>query len=139
MHALPYLIGFLVPLTVFIGASLGGWFAFATPFVFFVITPIVDELVPRATTNADMEEERRRTENPAYSWIVRAWFPVQLAAMVFALWQIMNGELGWIESAGIILSVGILGGTGINVAHELMHRTNKFGTARTPAHTLWNR
>ena len=116
-------------MTVFGGASLGGWFAFATPFVFFVITPIVDEIVPRATTNADMEEERRRTENPAYTWIVRAWFPVQMAAMIFALWQLMNADLSVLEYVGIILSTGILGGTGINVAHELMHRTNKFDKA----------
>ena len=60
MHALPYLIGFLVPGTVILAATLGGWYAFATPIVFFVITPILDECLPRAEYNADSEEEGDR-------------------------------------------------------------------------------
>jgi alkane 1-monooxygenase len=129
MHAIPYLIGFLVPGTVILAASLGGWYAFATPIVFFVITPILDECLPRAEYNANSEEEGERLENPLYNLIVRSWLPAQVGAMVFAVWRLTSGDFTGIEYFGIILSTGILGGTGINVAHELMHRSNKFDKA----------
>ena len=129
MHAMPYMIGFLVPGTVLLAISQGGWLAFATPIVFFVITPILDECLPRAEYNANAEEEKARLENPLYNLIIRSWFPIQVGVMLLALWRLTTGDFSVIESVGIVISTGILGGTGINVAHELMHRKGKVDKA----------
>ena len=129
MHALPYLIGFIVPLTVLVAAQVGGYLAFLTPMVFFVLTPILDEVIPRAEQNLDEEQTEAVKANPVYDWLIRVWFPVQFSVMVFALWRLTTADFFWYESLGIVLSVGILGGTGINVAHELMHRKNKWDKA----------
>lgn len=129
LHALPYLIGFLVPATVLAGVTMGGWFAFATPVVFFVITPILDECLPKAQYNASADEEKERLTNPAYNLIVRTWMPVQVGVMVFVLWRLFSGDFSALETVGLVLSTGILGGTGINVAHELMHRKTKLDKA----------
>ena len=129
MRAVPYLIGFIVPLTVLVSARFGGYLSFVTPLVFFLLTPILDELLPRAEHNLSEEEERSAQRNQLYDWVIRAWFPVQICAMIYATWRLSTVDFMWYESVGIVLSTGILGGTGINVAHELMHRRNKLDRA----------
>jgi alkane 1-monooxygenase len=128
-RAVPYLIGFVVPLTVFVSARFGGYLAFVTPLVFFVVTPILDEILPRSVDNLNEAQEQVAQSNGLYDWVIRAWFPVQIATMIYVLWRLTTADFAWYESFGIVLSTGILGGTGINVAHELMHRRNKWDRA----------
>ncbi|MGB0647691.1 MAG: alkane 1-monooxygenase, partial [Bradymonadia bacterium] len=129
MHAFWYLVGFIVPLTVLVSAALGGIYSFLTPVVVFALTPVIDELLPKATDNLDADGSKSALDNAWYDVIVRAWVPVQLGTMVYALWRLTTADFQWYEMAGVILSTGILGGTGINVAHELMHRKGKLDRA----------
>jgi alkane 1-monooxygenase len=126
MRAVPYLLGFVVPLTVLLSAQFGGGLAFLTPISFFMITPILDELLPKNERNLSESEEEVAQGNALYDWVIRAWLPVQISTMVFVVWRLTTVDFAWYESLGIVLSTGILGGTGINVAHELMHRRNKW-------------
>ena len=137
LHALPYLIGFLVPGTVLAGVTMGGWFAFATPVVFFVITPILDECLPKAQYNASSDEEADRLTNPAYSLIVRTWMPVQVSVMVFVLWRLFSGDFSALETIGLVLSTGILGGTGITSTYTtlVLHLIPRFGRSNR-AHSM---
>src|SRR5690606_23977543 len=49
--------------------------------------------------------------------------PLQPITIVYALSVIVSGELALYEQAGVIVSTGLLAGvTGINIAHELVHR-----------------
>ena len=45
MSALPFCLAYLMPLFVGIGYQLGGMYTFLTPFITFVIIPLLDLLV----------------------------------------------------------------------------------------------
>ena len=49
--------------------------------------------------------------------------------MIWTLMEALSGTRPIWEIMGLVLSAGLVGGAGINVAHELMHRKNKFDKA----------
>ncbi|MEE2787207.1 MAG: alkane 1-monooxygenase [Myxococcota bacterium] len=129
MSAWPYSIAYLIPLSAFVGCSLGGHWVFLTPAVFFGLLPIVDEIVPRNTDNASAEEEEMGLKNPVFNVLVRGWFFTQAALLLYVMYHISTGAMTALEIVGLVISVGIVGGAGINVAHELMHRKEKHDKA----------
>ncbi len=129
MRALFYSLAYLIPAAAAVGVGLGGFWTWLTPFAFFVALPILDEVVPKDTLNVEQTDEPDELDNPIYDVLVRAWFPIQLSVIVFALHRVTSGSLDALEIVGALVSVGITGGAGINVAHELMHRTNKLDKA----------
>lgn len=129
MSALAYLIAYLVPLAATVGVAAGGVWVWMTPVAFFVVLPILDEIVPVDKRNMTAEEEENSKTNSIYTTLIRAWLPVQIAVIAFALFTVATEALTVAEWVGIIASVGIMGGAGINVAHELMHRPKKLDRA----------
>jgi alkane 1-monooxygenase len=73
-----------------------------------------------------------RLENDKYyRYCTYAFIPFQFASVVFGAylftadnlsWLGYDGPLGWIGKVGVALSVGVLGGVGINTAHEMGHK-----------------
>ena len=133
VSAWPYSIAYLIPLSAFVGCSLGGLWVFLTPAIFFGLLPIVDEIVPRNTANAEKEDEKDLLENAGFNLLVRGWFFAQAALLCFVMYRIATGTFSALEILGLIISVGIVGGAGINVAHELMHRKEKLDKALAEA------
>ena len=124
MRAGVYSLAYLVPLTAFFGVVFGGAWVWLTPAVFFGLLPILDEIVPADKRNLLKQDEAAELNNPLYNALVRGWFPVHLALIAYTLVAVTTGDFTTTELVGICLSVGIVGGAGINVAHELMHRSN---------------
>ncbi|MFT5433860.1 MAG: alkane 1-monooxygenase, partial [Myxococcota bacterium] len=129
MNALGYLVAFLIPASVLPALLFGGLWAFFTPMFVFFLVPLADGLIGTDESNADESEEQRRAQNPLYRALTLLWVPVQFAVLGAALLQVGGGALTVAETIGLLLSVGIVGGTGINVAHELMHRKSKVDRA----------
>ena len=125
MRALFYSLAYLIPAAAALGAGLGSYWTWLTPFAFFVCLPILDEIVPKRLDNLEAEGEAGELANPIYNFLVRAWYPTHAGVVVFALYRVSQVDMSALELIGILLSVGIAGGAGINVAHELMHRNNK--------------
>ena len=62
-----------------------------------------------------------------YRWITYLFLPIQYAGFVGAFWLIANGDalgLGTctLDRIGLAVSIGCIGGIGINTAHELGHK-----------------
>ncbi len=125
MRAGVYSLAYLVPATALLGALMGGTWVWLTPVIFFGFLPILDEVVPSNYANIIKQDEADELENPLYNVLVRGWFPTQVAVILCALVVVASRELSGLELVGICLSLGIMGGAGINVAHELMHRNNR--------------
>jgi alkane 1-monooxygenase len=122
MAALPYLIVYLLPPATAYGLWRGGAWTFLGLAFVFVAIPIFDALLGLDEVNADAEGEAALDANPLLNLVVRAWLPVQVALIGYAIWWSAGGltPLEWIGGA---LSVGVTAaGGGINIAHELMHR-----------------
>jgi len=86
------------------------------------LIPTLDEL-----TGDDVRERDEETPYAnAYEWILLAWVPVELCVLAAAFWSIGHVEWSTFETVGLVLSMGTsVGGGGITVAHELMHRRDK--------------
>jgi alkane 1-monooxygenase len=130
LDALPFTFGYLLPAVTALGLSLGGGWAWSTVLFVFVLTPLLDALVPVDVENPEPEEEGARAANPWFDVLLFAWLPVQVVVMLATAARVAGGGTP-LEIAGWIVSLGVTtGGGGITVAHELMHR-------RAPVARAW--
>ncbi len=114
---------YLIPASVIVGLSIGGWYTFLTAILLFVVNPLTDPLFPNDRRNPRPDEIAGLERTRAWSWPL--WFavPTQLAIIGIGLWAIAASDLSRLEQIGLTLSVGLSGGAfGITIAHELMHR-----------------
>jgi alkane 1-monooxygenase len=51
--------------------------------------------------------------------------PLQFAGFAGAFWLIAHRWLSVVESVGLAITVGCIGGLGINTAHELGHKKER--------------
>ncbi len=125
MHPLPYLLVFLVPISVFIGYSLGGIFTFLSPVLIFGIIPFLDLFLGLNKWNPEDDKEKTLSEKKIYRWITFLCVPVQLFTVFYFTYIAATRDLPVLELTGLAVSVGMVSGViGINVAHELVHRVN---------------
>lgn len=95
--------------------------------VFFGFVPALELLFRPNSENFSKEEEEAEKENKAYTYILYAMVPVQLAYLFYFFMVIQDTGLTTLDLAGRITAMGLMCGViGINVGHELGHRNNRF-------------
>jgi alkane 1-monooxygenase len=116
----PYFLVFMLPVMLVLGVELGGFWT-AAPLLFtFGLIPLLDTALEQNRVNHADGRARWWFDVPMLLWV-----PTQLLATLYVLWRLSEGasELGGLELAASIASLGVINGAGgINVAHELMHR-----------------
>jgi alkane 1-monooxygenase len=122
-----WLLGVLVPLTPsfswgLVEASGFGLFWFLAPVMVFGVFPLLDWAIGLDPTNPPDSVLNWLEQDPYYRWCTYLFIPVQYAGLVFACWQWADGGLSTIESIGLTLTMGVVGGIAINTAHELGHK-----------------
>ena len=120
-----YLIVFVVPVLVVLGVHFGGPAAYLTPFVAFVLIPLLDLLVGEDRINYTPEEEKAMDGERYYRFVTYAFVPVYWAVFVAFVHGAIRGGWSLAEYAGNTWSMGILSGIGIVVAHELGHKASR--------------
>lgn len=119
---LKYLLAYLTPLTVWISLTFTGIWSYLTLIFVFVLIPILDLLLPKYQRNYDVNEEGSRSSNILFDLLLYLNIPI-LFALIYLFFNSISGS-GLLELIGRMSAVGILIGTiGINVAHELGHRS----------------
>ena len=120
---LKYLSALTVPLSVVIGLFFKGYWLFFTPIYIFVIVPLLEFILKEENSNYSEEEAADRSVNPIFDWLLYLNVPIVYALLIWSLIEVSLSNFTTYEFVGLIVSVGIvLGGNGINVAHELGHR-----------------
>ena len=119
-----YLMAYSIPLTALIGFYLGGYWLFTTPFYIFVIIPTVEFVLTRYGID---ELETIRAEKGIH-WLFDIMLYLNIlivfGLLIYSLTKIVSYEFMSIEFLGSLLSMGlVMASNGINVAHELCHRT----------------
>ncbi len=95
-------------------------------YTFFVV-PGVELLLKPDAKNLDEVEEALAKNNKGYDFILYAAVVMQYFSLYTFLHSLKTVGLNNIDITGRVLTMGLLCGTfGINVAHELGHRVNKF-------------
>jgi alkane 1-monooxygenase len=127
MKDLKYLLAYIIPICAFIGLTQLGIWVWLTPFVIFCIIPILDCIMPISAENIDTAEESSRSKSIFFDMLLYIC-PFICFILAFKFFDIVKSQsLPIFEVIGLSISMGIvLGSMGINVAHELGHRNNKF-------------
>ena len=124
IKALKYLSVFSLPFTMAIALTAGGWWTFL-PFVYvFGMIPSLELFIKPRPENLTEAEETIAKEDPFFDWLLYLTIPAQLLYLGWYLFSIENNTYTSLEYTGLVLSMGIMCGVfGINVGHELGHRT----------------
>ncbi|WP_435741825.1 fatty acid desaturase [Nocardioides sp. SYSU DS0663] len=133
-----WLIGLVVPSLAFLAyagwklTGFGGWF-WIGPVVILVVVPAIDLVAGLDRSNPPDDVIEALEEDRYYRWITYLFLPVQYAGFLGAMYLIAagdplagflggGGELALWEKVGLAISIGCIGGIGINTAHELGHK-----------------
>lgn len=120
-----YLIAYVAPLAAWVGIYVQGHWSFAGIYVGFVLIPLLETIGPRPRTNFTAEEEKNRHLDRFFDYLLYGNIPLLYGLIAYYLHTLQGGGLATYEIVGMTCSVGLMIGTsGINVAHELGHRTN---------------
>ena len=98
------------------------WLFWGLPLLFYGAIPVFDLLIGTDRTNPPEAAVPDLEDDPFYRTIVYAYIPTQLVITAFGAWLAVNGELAWWQMLGLIITVGMVNGIGINTAHELGHK-----------------
>lgn len=142
-----WLIGLVVPSLAFLGYALwwvtGAGVAFwIGPIVILVVVPLIDLATGLDRSNPPDDVIEALEQDRYYRWITYLFLPIQYAGFAGALWLIARGdplaslgllgmpggaghELSTWDKVGLAISIGCIGGIGINTAHELGHKREK--------------
>ncbi len=110
-----------------------GWHAAAQvpfwigPILLYIVLPALDRRFGPDGQNPPDEVMERLENDKYYRYCTYIFIPFQYASVIFGAylftasdlgWLGFDGGLGWPAKIGLALSVGMLGGVGINTAHE---------------------
>lgn len=124
MKDLKYLSAYLLPCSAIIALYMQGGWAWATAVLAFVLLPIIEIFTRSSTKNFDGAAETLRLRNRFFDWLLYLNVPMVFGIVFWYLEVITSGGIGTFEIVGLTLSTGIIiGANGINVAHELGHRS----------------
>jgi alkane 1-monooxygenase len=127
-------IKYLSPLLLYSMAAVSfthvGIWCWIVPIYSFGFIPLLELFLKVDTKNMTAAEEELAKADKMYDYLLYLAVFLQIPTLFFFLHSISQVELGVVDITGRILSMGILCGVfGINVAHELGHRNNKFEQA----------
>lgn len=126
MRDLKYLIAYLVPASAALGLAWQGAFAWLTLALVFGLLPVVELFTPQSKENVPEHDEDNRTKRVFFDVLLYLNAPLLFGIVGWYLWVLSAQTLSIAETIGLTLGVGIVAGTGgINVAHELGHRSQK--------------
>jgi alkane 1-monooxygenase len=127
MKDLKYLLAFVPILAVYLGFSIGGIWTYSGFFVAFVMIPLLEFFLPGTTENRTDIENMKSLQLRFFDILLYLNIPLLYGLIFYFGWLMTNEIFATYEVVGMVLSLGIMIGTcGINVAHELGHRTTKY-------------
>jgi alkane 1-monooxygenase len=126
-NLIKYLLIFTGPIIGMFSLSLRGWWTWALPIYAYVCIPILDFIIPKSEANFSSGQEENLKKNRLYDYLLYSLVPLQYFLLIYYLFSVSNKDLELYEMAGRIVTFAISCVTiGINVAHELGHRVNKY-------------
>ena len=130
MSKLKYLTVLSLPIAAYLSFTGKGWITYLPLIISFVAIPTLELFFKPNEENLTKTEEELRKKNRIYDWQVYLMVPIQLATLYFFLQSIGEAGLSIGDKIGRITGMGMMCGViGINVAHELGHRSKKYEQA----------
>ena len=122
-----WVFGLTMPLLPFLAVILNsttGWgvWLWLGPIVILGIVPLIDWTAGLDPSNPPDDVIKSLERDRYYRWLTYLFLPLQYAGFAFAFWYIATGDLSVLDRVGLAVTVGFIGGLGINTAHELGHK-----------------
>ena len=122
-----WLIGLIVPSFAFIaigGYELTGWgvFLWVGPIIVLGVVPAIDFCIGFDPTNPPDDVIEELENDKYYRYITFAFLPIQYAGFILSMYLIATADWPIINRIGLAVTLGFIGGIGINTAHELGHK-----------------
>jgi len=124
----PMLVALLPTVGFIIGQETGNWLITVglTPFVLFVVVPILDGLIGRDPSNPSAAISAELSKERYYRLLPMLCLPAYVATLLVGAWVVANEPMSALLTLGWIVSIGLAGGiVAITPAHELIHKPNK--------------
>lgn len=122
---------YATPLIIYAGSfysfSITGWQVWMPLLYAWILTPLLELLIKPDMRNLDQASEELAKDDRAYDLILYLVVALQYALLVKFLYAMSHDRLEWWDVVGRVWVMGLACGIfGINVGHELGHRSNKF-------------
>jgi alkane 1-monooxygenase len=127
VRAFKYLSPLIIYVLVWLAFTGNGWITWTPVMYAWVLMPILELFIKPDEKNLGAAEAELAKNDRLYDYILYLIVVLQFAALYLFLSSMKAPDLAWWEVAGRTWSMGLLCGSfGINVAHELGHRTKKY-------------
>ena len=122
-----WILGLTMPLLPFLAVLLNsatGWgvWLWLGPIVILGIVPLSDWSVGLDPSNPPDDVIKSLEQDRYYRWLTYLFLPLQYAGFAVAFWYIATADISTLDRVGLAITVGFIGGLGINTAHELGHK-----------------
>lgn len=126
MKYLKYLFSYLSLAIGYFGIFYGGWTSYLLVIYAFVVIPLTELFLEGTKFNLSKDEEKIMAKDKAFDFLIYLSVPLHYGLLIMFLFS-FEKDLAWWEIVGNISILGMSCGVyGINVAHELGHRTSKY-------------
>ena len=126
MKKLKYLSVLSLPITVWISFQSTGILTFLPALYLFLVIPFFELILKVDPQNLSEQEKVLAANDSFYSVLLYLMLPIQFGFLVYFMFHIQEAQttsvlIGRISSMGLMCGV-----LGINIGHELGHRSNRF-------------
>lgn len=124
---LKYVVALFIPILTILGYIGGGWILILPLVIAFLLIPLFELFLPTDNSNLDEVQSELEGRNLMYDGLLYLMVPLQYCTLYLFLKKIGEPNHSNFERIIMISAMGLnCGIIGINVAHELGHRTKKF-------------
>jgi alkane 1-monooxygenase len=124
---LKYVVALVIPLHTIWGFYEGGLLLLFPLFLSFLLIPFLEILIPADLSNLDALQSELEEKNPMYDGLLYLLLPLQILNLFLFLNLVGDSGVSNFDRVAMISCMGLnCGIIGINVGHELGHRTNTF-------------
>lgn len=136
MRKFKYFAAFIVPILGIITFNTSGVYAFTGLFFLYVFVPVLEQFLPKNTYNLNEVEKDLAKKDIFFDVVLYLSVPLHLFVISQFLITVSDTALPLSDLIACILMMGtILGVNGINIGHELGHKTDDL-VKKVLAHTL---
>lgn len=125
----PYLAAYILPILAVTGIYLGGYYPLIFSILVYLVLSSIELVAGVDGYNPSKEESKYLETKFSFRFITYLWVPVQIFVALYSTLTVAQNwdSYNFIQLIGAFLMVGSsTGGTGITVAHELIHKQNPF-------------
>lgn len=109
-----------------ISLTFHGLWTYALPVYAFVFVPLLELILPANGRNLTEAEEAEALKDRSYDYLLYSMVPILYGFLIYGMFSLREPGLAPYEIIGRVFSIALaMVSTGINVGHELGHRTTR--------------